>query len=89
MDDGQHRQWGQHKPLPLGPSARRLTRAEVARCFPGVPISAFYGVPRSFDAAPIRNRRNRIALGARFVLPRYSDRQAELALTTVREATLW
>jgi hypothetical protein len=60
MDDNQHRLWGNHKPLPLGPSARRLTRAEVAACYPGVPISPLYGVPRSAvypDALPPAHRR--------------------------------
>jgi hypothetical protein len=70
MDDGKkHRRWGKHDPLPLGPSARRLTRAEVEAAYPGQPIHPHYGEsaviatgsPTEKPATTLGHRRHRAA----------------------------
>jgi hypothetical protein len=55
MDDGKkHRRWGDPtKPLPMGPSARRLTRAEVAELYPGAVISPLYGKHRADELSAV------------------------------------
>ena len=55
------------KPFPWGPSCRRLTRDEVARAYPGLPIHPHYGesaviatgLPTEKPAATQGQRRHR------------------------------